>query len=634
MRFVARRHAACLALLVAAVAAPVYAQSSLSMVGIKPNQVFQRNGNLPSSPGTVYLQPTSAIPATYSRYTISLLTPAGAVERTLVPATAYQPGKLLEFSLATGKTQRRVRVSFFEGSTERLRWDSPAFSVGDVFLVAGQSNAASHGTLDGAPAVADINSFHMMANPLTKAWSPLKETMEFATAWDLARSGTPWIAFADELGARTQVPVAIINVARGGTAVRFWLPGSTASDPITGQQMNLFEGRLRPAGAALANYLGNGSVYCSFRAVLWHQGEGDALSNPVEDRDYANLRNNYARDLQKVAEEFKRRTGCGQPWMVARASYTNEHWYAKPEYVQYKWAGEQAIRRAQNYLPTRGAVPGQVTFLQGPDTDLMAGYMRDGQHKYRPDGLHFRRKSLTLHGKMWADQVARAMGFSSPLPATETMVPEAKAVWDLFSTVLRRTPDEILSDSGFTYWVQYLALQNLQTDADIVAHANAVIKPLMQDSHEYRLRNWFPQVVNRAPTASEVAYYVKRLSLGAAESSLRAQAAAEVGLTPAQKQIWLLHVYALNRVAAEIDIQAPEFVALVAAYQGGKPSITIANELASSDEYKIRAAFLKAVLRQPSATEIATYRQKLAADPSLRSNATKLADLVWAQPGA
>jgi hypothetical protein len=479
----------------------------------------------------------------------------------------------------------------------------------------------------------------MMADPVRQTWSPLKEPMAFATAWDLARSGSPWVAFADELGARTDVPVAIVNVARGGTAVRYWLPDSKAVDPLTGQQMELFESRLVPAGESLGMRLANGAVHCSFKAVLWHQGEGDALSNPLVDSQYRNIRTNYARDLQKLASEFKRRTGCGQPWMVARASYTNEHWYAKPEYVQYKWAAEQAIRRAQAYLPTRSAAAGEVSFLRGPDTDLMAGYMGDGGHKYRPDGLHFRRHSLTLHGKMWADYVGRAMGYNPPAAAPnavapENLVPEAKAVWDLFATVLQRGADDILADSGFIYWTQYLALQNLRTETEIQAHAHAVIRPLMQDSHEYRVRNWFPRLVNRAPTASEVAYYVKQLSATASEAAVRSQVAVENSLTQAQKQIWLVFIHTLNRAAPEIDVQDPGFASLVAAHQGGKPAAAIAAELQGSDEYKIRAAFMKAVQRQPTLAEVAAFQQKLAADPALRSNATRLADLVWALPGA
>lgn len=632
---------ACLALFGAAAATPLaaLAQSSIDMVGIQANQVFQRQGATPGAPATIYLKPAQAIPAAYSRYAISLLTPAGGVERVLVPLQSYVPGKLLEFSLATGKAQRRVRVAFFDGSTERLRWDSPPFSVGDVFLVAGQSNAASHGTLDGTPAAADVNSFHMMADPVRRTWAPLREPMAFATAWDLARSGSPWTAFADALGARTDVPVAIVNVARGGTAVRYWLPAAKDADPLTGQPMNLFESRLVPAGESLATRLANGEVHCSFKAVLWHQGEGDALSNPLVDGQYPHLRTNYARDLQQLASAFKRRTGCGQPWMVARASYTNEHWYAKPEYVQYKWAAEQAIRRAQGYLPTRSAAPGEISFLRGPDTDLMAGYMGDGGHKYRPDGLHFRRLALTLHGKMWADYVGRAMGYNPPAAAPnaaapENLVPEAKAVWDLFATVLQRAPEDILADGGFIYWTQYLALQNLRSEAEIQAHAHAVIKPLMQNSHEYRVRSWFPRLVNRPPSASEVAYYVKQLSAKASEATVRSQVAVENNLTPAQKQVWLLFINTLHRAAPEIDIQDPGFVSLVAAHQGGKPASAIAAELQGSDEYKIRSAFMKAALRQPSLAELAAFQQKLAADPSLRSNATRLADLVWALPGA
>ena len=83
MQHFARRQIACLGLFGAAMATsfPGLAQSSVEMVGIKANQVFQRNGSAPTAPATVTLRPGQAIPARFTRYSISLLTPAGGSER-------------------------------------------------------------------------------------------------------------------------------------------------------------------------------------------------------------------------------------------------------------------------------------------------------------------------------------------------------------------------------------------------------------------------------------------------------------------------------------------------------------------------------------------------------------------------
>lgn len=143
--------------------------------------------------------------------------------------------------------------------------------VGEIFVVAGQSNSANHGEEKRITKTGRVAAFD------GKAW-------QLANDPQLGASGTCG-SFMPPLGdllvERFHVPVGFILCGVGATSVREWLPEGVAfPDPPTFETRvrHLTDGRWESKGQAFATlvertkYFGPGG----FRAVLWHRGESDA----------------------------------------------------------------------------------------------------------------------------------------------------------------------------------------------------------------------------------------------------------------------------------------------------------------------------------------------------------------------
>ncbi len=254
--------------------------------------------------------------------------------------------------------------------------------VGEVFVVAGQSNSANHGEEKLSPASDQVVAFS-------------------GTVWQLARDPQPGASggdgsflppFGDALAARFQVPIGLISVGVGATSVREWLPrGTRFRQPptLTGNVTQLPSGEWESKGMLFANLtarlrqLGpNG-----FRAVLWHQGESDA-NQPDPARTLPGEL--YRKFLAQLVAESNREAGWEVPWFVAQASYHTPNDPGSPD-----------LRAAQAALWRDGVA------LPGPDTDALIGDLRDGGGK----GVHFSAKGQRVHGERWAEQVTPWLGW-------------------------------------------------------------------------------------------------------------------------------------------------------------------------------------------------------------------------------
>lgn len=185
--------------------------------------------------------------------------------------------------------------------------------VGEVFVIAGQSNSANYGegkleTQSGRVVAFDGSKWTIANDPQPRA---------------KGKSGSFVPAFGDALAAKLDVPIGIVACGVGGTSVREWLPkGSLFPMPPT------IESRVEKD--ASGQWMSKGEAYDTlieqmkelglhgFRAVLWHQGESDANQKDPTRTLPGQLYREY---LEKIIRDSCRDIGWDAPWIVAQTSY-------------------------------------------------------------------------------------------------------------------------------------------------------------------------------------------------------------------------------------------------------------------------------------------------------------------------
>lgn len=447
--------------------------------GIRAAEVFQRQ-DTGTARITITLKQT--VPDNLPHYSLSALSSSNTKESVLASGQR-QSRTSFSFEISTGMVAKKIRLSFHDANgLEQARWTSPNFSVGEVFLVSGQSNSSTHGL----GASRSRSSLNRGVDPIAKTWVPLADPLPYGSNYSLPPwnnptfdSGSPWPAFADELSDRLQVPVAVIMVGWGGSAVDWWLPGYNVD----------YFSRMLVGARSVPN--------CGFRAVLWHQGESDAMG-----KRSASF---YQSSLQNVISSFRSLSGCQQPWMIARATHNGAQWWAQNYQVtlaqaeNMKWPSEIEIRKAQNAVARSG------NHLEGPDTDLIVAA------RYRFDDLHFSATGLVLHGKLWAHRVLGLLRY--PLQTEKDLVPEVKTVWDLMRTNLNRTDSEMAEDSeGLRYWVKAYSAGQISA---------ATLAQSLQNSDEAFIRQVFIQDLGRRPSTTEMTLWLGKASSYANRDQLR-----------------------------------------------------------------------------------------------------------------
>jgi hypothetical protein len=247
--------------------------------------------------------------------------------------------------------------------------------IGEIFVVAGQSNSANHG-----------EEKQRATNPLVVAfgngrWQPAADPEPGASG----KGGSFMPAFGDAMALRFKVPIGIVAIGVGSTSVREWLPkgDAMAAPPDTGRN-TVYSGpdSWTSTGELFTRITDVETQFGTngFRALLWHQGESDSHEAP--DRQISPAQ--YRQYLQRVIEASRAAAGWRVPWFVAQASY---HSPADP--------GSPELRAAQASLVTDGIA------LAGPDTDELGPEWRQNNGQ----GVHFNARGLRRHGELWAECV-------------------------------------------------------------------------------------------------------------------------------------------------------------------------------------------------------------------------------------
>ncbi|HEY2882313.1 MAG TPA: sialate O-acetylesterase [Pirellulales bacterium] len=250
------------------------------------------------------------------------------------------------------------------------------FGIGEVFIVAGQSNSANYGSEKQQPKSGMVASFD------GKTWRVADDPQPGAGG-----TGGSFIpAFGDAMAERFHVPIGIVSIGVGSTSVREWLPKGEEVNRLTTTGRGLDEispGHWQATGKLFDKLTSRleelGPHGC--RAVLWHQGESDAgqaRGGAPVDRQISG--DDYVRHMKTLVEASRRSAGWPVPWFTAQATYHSERDKSDDEF-----------RAAQKSL-----WDSKLT-LEGPDTDALGPEFRHG--------VHFNGRGLQEHGRLWAAKV-------------------------------------------------------------------------------------------------------------------------------------------------------------------------------------------------------------------------------------
>lgn len=224
--------------------------------------------------------------------------------------------------------------------------------VGDIYITCGQSNSANHGA--GGYSASDDRVCARTA--VTGAsWIAAADPVPIASG----TGGSVWPRLGDLLAAAENIPIGFVAVGVGSTEVSQWLPGTTN-----------YDSRLKPA---LQSFPARG-----FRAVLWHQGESDALAS-VSTATHASR-------LNSMIAQSRTDAGWTIPWYLAEASFHPSSNLSQEEPVT---AGQRQV------------VHGDPQVFLGPGTDPF--HLEDASGGKLNDSVHFNAAGLFDHARQWRD---------------------------------------------------------------------------------------------------------------------------------------------------------------------------------------------------------------------------------------
>lgn len=221
--------------------------------------------------------------------------------------------------------------------------------VGDVFVTAGQSNAACFGSPTQRTFDDRVSAHTLSAGTWRLANDPQPEI-----SGGMGSGGSPWPRLGSLLVRSNQVPVGFIGLAYGGSSLSQWAPGTSYYRNLTN---------------TLVRFGTNGA-----RAVLWHQGETDSLNSTSA--------TGYAQTLSNIVTRSRAAAGWSVPWGIAEVSFHPAATRAQEEPVA---AGQRLFTYAN------------TNCFRGAHTDDF------NLENKLSDTVHFNTTGLNEHAQQWAD---------------------------------------------------------------------------------------------------------------------------------------------------------------------------------------------------------------------------------------
>ncbi|MES2516589.1 MAG: T9SS type A sorting domain-containing protein [Bacteroidota bacterium] len=301
--------------------------------------------------------------------------------------------------------------------------------VGEVFIIAGQSNAEGVEYIQGVGASDDRVNCYSRRNDLRFGGTDniaLSDFSKLDANTNIAPRGPNgwcWGKLGDLLANRLNVPIMFFNVAFGGTTSDMWARtarGETAYNPYAGE---IYFNNLPYRN--LSDVLHYYTTQLGVRAVLWCQGEGDNYTLGKQNVSATTYKNN----LQTVINRTRAETGKNISWVIALTS-------ASP-YCTACPVGTYANPDDKIIEGQRATIRETSNVYTGPSTDGIQNPGRDG-------GVHFTGNGLIQLAEAWNNSLTDDF-FNSSQTSIPSKIP------DLAFTCKDNQVDVALPSGGNNY---------------------------------------------------------------------------------------------------------------------------------------------------------------------------------------
>lgn len=305
----------------------------------------------------------------------------------------------------TGKIQNkggwyRLEVRGVKNETVLFTSSVERVGIGEVFLIAGQSNAQGYGRSPNARSANDDrvnayapNYFDTYVTDQYRNFPNYLNDLSFRkveAAWGIGPTGyTPYCygELGDMLVERLNVPVLFFNAAFTGTSSTNWAQSARGIPTYNETYGDLLQNGGPYRGFQIT--LQSINAITGFRSVLWHQGEYDRFTNSSAGISAPEYYNNLSYVIQKSRTDI----GAQIPWVVSRAS-------------RYQGTVDTRVIDGQNMVIN--TVP---NVWGGPSTDNIQTNRYDGGHFQNASGS----MGLTELASAWSGALTDAF-FSSANP--------------------------------------------------------------------------------------------------------------------------------------------------------------------------------------------------------------------------
>ena len=274
-----------------------------------------------------------------------------------LPVTAGTYAFSLKVTVPAGGWYR-LELQAYSGSNVLAQAQVAHVGMGEVFVVAGQSNSTNFGAEKLVPETGLVASFD------GHTWRIAKDPQG---GCDGSSGGSFIPPFGDALAKNYHVPIGVASTGQGATSVRQWLPQGlrVKQQPTTGGMKPVGPSEWESDGVLFTRLVQRFALLGpkGFRAVLWHQGESDARQ----------ARAGYPADRQITGEQYfkfmgiliraaQQKAGWSVPWFTAQTTYH----VGDPSDAEFRAAMKKLWDKSVS--------------LEGPDTDTLGDVYRSGVH--------------------------------------------------------------------------------------------------------------------------------------------------------------------------------------------------------------------------------------------------------------